>query len=311
MNKLGKIYKDKYTKENKEDASVINSVVEYENEFKESCIYWSKENLIKWLKDFNSTSIGSLNVKLSIFRKFCSFISEEEHVRYEDVNLDFGELYNYLDVEQLKRITITYMDYRHILNQMLPDSSGDGWNVRDRLIFELAWLGLSNEEIKLLKESDLEFQGDDAVILNISNTKFFRTDDPQLIEDIKLCLKERYHHIASKDGRSKKMQYRDSEYIIKPVNVGRSKKEDYVGNPGVVLQAAFAYFGITCNGIDIFTLSIEDIRRSKIVYLLSEENQDYFDMEFVKNMFDMSSENQMFWYKKVSRIKYSDNKINI
>jgi len=306
VNWLGKIYKDKYTKENKEDASTVNSIIEYEKSFNESCVYWNKENLIQWIKEFNSTSIGSLNVKLSTFRKFCTFISNEENIQYKDISLDFGEMYNYLDVEQLKRITLTYMDYRHILNQMLSDNSGDGWNVRDRLIFEFAWLGLSNEEMKLIKESDIDFQGQDAVVINISNTKFFRSEDPQLIEDIKLCLNEQYHYIRSKDGRSKKMQYRDSEYLIKPVNVGRSKREDYVGNPGVVLQAAFAYFGITCEGIDIYTLSIEDIRRSKIVYLLSEENSDYFDMEFVKNLFDMSSENQMFWYKKVAKIKYSE-----
>lgn len=225
---------------------------------------------------------------------------------YKEIGFDFGEAYHYLDIDTIKRTTLTYQDYRSLLNQMLSDDSGLGWNVRDRLIFELAWVGLSNEEIKLLKESDIEFQGEDAVLIKIGENKFFRSEDEQLIKDIRAGLQEQYHYIYSKDNKRKRMQYRDSEYLIKPVNVGRGKKEDYVSNPSLILQAILISSEITCEGIDVFNLSIEDIRRSKIVYMLADENKEYFDMGFVQNMFDLSSENQMFWYKKVARIKYEN-----
>jgi hypothetical protein len=72
----------------------------------------------------------------------------------------------------------------------------------------------------------------------------------------------------------------------------------------MTLQRIFFQHSINCNGIDMLNLSIDDIRRSKLIYLLSPENEEYFDMDMISVAFNIKNDTSFFWLKKVAKQKY-------
>jgi putative cell wall-binding protein len=212
-------------------------------------------------------------------------------------------------MEGLLSVTINYQEYCHIKNQLSGLSlENQEINVRDKVIFELAWIGLAKDEIKNIKESDIMFQenedtGLDEALIQI-NEKLIKIDDPDVVDDIKKVINEEYYYIYSKDGREKKMQYRSSEYLLKPINVGRNKFETNLNNPSLVMQSQFKSGNVTCDRIDIENLTLEDVRRSKIIYMLAEENAEFFDMDLISVLFDLKNESGLYWLKKIAREKY-------
>jgi hypothetical protein len=101
------------------------------------------------------------------------------------------------------------------------------------------------------------------------------------------------------------MKYKDSDYLLKPIQVGKSKskKENYITNPSLTLQSVFNndINWVTCKDVDIERLSLEDIRRSKIIYLLADKN---FTMEKIAKLFGLQSESNLYWLQRVANKKY-------
>ena len=253
--------------------SALNKISKQEKISGVSFLNWEESEIGDYLRSFNSVSAMALNRQLSVLRNFADFICEKENLPKKIYSLGEDKLYDFIDKEKLNSITISFEQYRHIKNQFDE-------NVRDKLIFEFAWYGLSNEEIKMIQLQDIKFTqsdfGWDIALINIGKDIPFKIEDPEVVEDIKKCMNETFHFISAKDGKTKKMKYKDSNYLIKPINVGKRKKEDYISNPSLTLQKAL----ITkkCADIDVSNLSIEDIRRSGLVYLLSPENEKEFSI---------------------------------
>jgi hypothetical protein len=45
-----------------------------------------------------------------------------------------------------------------------------------------------------------------------------------------------------------------------------------------------------------------------MIYLSSPENKDFFDRNFICVLFGLKNDSSLFWIKKISSLKYSNNK---
>jgi hypothetical protein len=53
-------------------------------------------------------------------------------------------------------------------------------------------------------------------------------------------------------------------------------------------------------------MTIEDVRRSKIVYMLAPQNEKFFNFDFMNAYFDFgNSQASLYWYKKIAKLKYN------
>lgn len=288
-------------------SSIIKQIFKIEKDSNVEVLKWEENEFISFLKSFNAVSPHSLNKYSIILRDFADFICEKEGLKKREYKLKTVSPDELVNVEKLLKITLSYQQYRHIKNQLSFEYDADECNIRDKVLFELAWCGLGTDEIRLLNESMISFSeseyGSDVVILHLHTDRVVRIEDFEIVDDIKKCLKEKFYIVKTKAGVYKKLNYKDSEYLIKPVSVGRMKKEGYLDSPSITLQNVFKTNDVTCPGIDINELSIEDIRRSKMVYLLLPENRDYFDDETIIGLFNLSSVYQLSWLKKLAELK--------
>lgn len=304
---LGIKYKDEFLKKdkNKDLEAIMDRIITKEEQYGIDCANWSVEQIEEFLRDLHSISPNTISRSLTYLRNFVGFICAKEKLNCPEYKLEFGKLYDLVDFNKLLNSIITFEQYRHIKNQL-------DLNLRDKVIFTLAWHLLGNDEIKTLKEKDIEFAeaqdtGMEIAILHLSDTKIIKVEDPEAVEDIKNLINEKYYHIEAKDGKTKRMQFKYSEYLIKPVNVGRAKKEDYISNPSLALQSAIEQQGVTCPDIDVNELSIESIRRSKLIYMLAPQNEKYFDNLIIRTILDSGNgDSNLFWLKKVAKMKYSE-----
>lgn len=321
-----KFLSEKYLKDflalnsNYDFKAVLNRIIDQEKISGISFLDWTELEVGEYLKSFKSVSDMALNRQLSVLRNFSDFVCENENLPKRKYDLGEFKFYDFIDKEELLKTTLSYEQYRHIKNQ-LDD------NVRDKLLFELPWYGLTNNMIKMLKISDIEFMysddfgweiaflschgsvegndNDNEDEVSSNETVMIKIEDPEVVEDIRKCMKETWHVIESKDGRTKKMQYRDSEYLIKPINVGKNKKEDYISNPSLTLQKTFVAKEITCEGININKLSIANIRRSGLIYLLSPENANDFDLDFITVAYGYKNDTGLYWLRNFAKEKYN------
>lgn len=297
--------------------AVLNRIVGQERVSGISFLDWTELEIGKYLSSFHSVSAMALNRQLSVLRSFADFICEKENILKRKFDLGEDKLFDFVDKNELLQTTLNYEQYKHIKNQ-LDD------NVRDKLMFELSWYGLSNNMIKMLKISDINFKMSDdfgwevaflsCQILNEENDEneviindplIIKIEDPEVVEDIKKCIKETKYYIESKDGRNKTMQSRDSEYLIKVVNVGKSKEEDYISNPSLALQKVFVAKDTTCEGININKLSIANIRRSGLIYLLSPENEKNFSLDLITVLYGYKNDTGLYWLRNFAKEKYN------
>ena len=162
---------------NYELQSIMHKIVSKEEEIGITVIKWDTENVEDFLKDLKSISPGFVNRSFTFLRNFVSFIGSKEKIEVPEYKLEFGKLYDFIDYNKLLSTIITYKQYRHIRDQFRL-------NLRDKVIFELAWNLLTKEEIKYLKNEDIKFSksketGLEIVLLKISDTKVIRIEVPE------------------------------------------------------------------------------------------------------------------------------------
>lgn len=300
---------------NYELQSIMHKIVSKEEEIGITVIKWDTENVEDFLKDLKSISPGFVNRSFTFLRNFVSFIGSKEKIEVPEYKLEFGKLYDFIDYNKLLSTIITYKQYRHIRDQFRL-------NLRDKVIFELAWNLLTKEEIKYLKNEDIKFSksketGLEIVLLKISDTKVIRIEDPETVINISKCMREGHFYVESKDNRNKMNKLKDTPYLIRATTNGPKKVpkpgevlDESIANPGQSLKDAFESLNITCPGIDdINMITLESIRRSKLIYLLAPQNEKYFDRQLIMTMLDAGNiESNLYWLKKVARIKYNQMK---
>lgn len=290
---LSQKYKDSFLKNPKYKPlkNIIETVISKEEEWNISCLDWSNEQAEMFLKDLHVTSPNSISRALSLLRNFVKYIGEKENILYPAYKLEPGRIYELVDYKKLLSTTLSKDEYEFIKSKLI--------NVRDRVIMILAWLFLSVKEIKFLKQSDLDI---DKRIINAGTRKILIEEED--IEDIKKCLEETEYRIEAKDKRIKEMSYRNSEYLIKPINVGESgtfKEEAFISNPSIALKNAIMQSNIELSNINLSDISIESIKRSKVIYLLS---QGVNKKKVAEILGAGNIESQLFWLDRLARMKY-------
>jgi TusA-related sulfurtransferase len=295
-----KYYNDFIIAYGKKEVGVIKTIIEVEKENNKSLVDWNEEDLKKFLLKKNSTSEKSLHKHLSVLRQYANYIADKEGIARRQYVLTNRSLTNYVNRDKLLSVTINYNEYKHIISQIE--------NVRDRLIVELAWYSLTNKQIKMLKEKEIVFEqseyGWDIAFLEIGRAVSVRIDDPKVVEDIKQCMNESGHIIETSQSIEKDMQYKFSEYLIKPMNVGKGKELDYFCNPSLILTNIFLTQKIKCEGVPIEGLSINDIRRSGLIYLFAPENEKNFSLESIVVLYGLKNDTSLFWIRKFAKEKY-------
>jgi len=61
---------------------------------------------------------------------------------------------------------------------------------------------------------------------------------------------------------------------------------------------------IVCQGIDMDSLSLSDIRRSRLIYLLAPENEVFFDFQTIAGIYNLKRPEGLRWYREIAREKY-------
>lgn len=311
---INKEYAQKFVENNKTFGYVVHEILKTEDELSKNLMEWEEKDIVEFLKSFHSISTISLSGRMNVLRNLGNFISDEMCIKRRSFTIGKNSFLECIDMDKLLSRTISFEQYKHIKNQLSITENGKDYNIRDKLIFELAWQGLSHEEIKYIKEKDIDFvesdYGWDIAMIHFDDGKIIKIEEPEVVEDIKKVMKEYKYIVYSKDGLQKTMDYKDSEYLLKPIQVGRGKLKTYISNPGLTIQNIFNSNSnpILCDGIDMCNLSLEDIRRSKLIYLLSEQNSQYIDMNLITVLFDMKVESGLYWLKKVAKIKYNAKK---
>lgn len=293
----------------KNKGQILRNIILTEEETNIELLKWNDTEVATFLKKSNAISPQSLNKSMVILRKFADFICKSEKITTREYPMEDGIFMQLIDRKQLLETTISYDQYLIIRSQLDMDTEEEiAVNIRDKVIFELAWEGLMNDEIRSIKVSDIEFvkssNGWDDTILNLDN-KVFRIEDSEVTKDIKNCIKELYCVRTAKDGRTKKTFYKESEYLIKPINVGRTSSKTYLDNPHLALQRVLRSGNIICKDIDVDSLTLAGIRRSKLIYMLSlslEENEEdsYFTRENIAAIFNLNNAEALRWYKKIA-----------
>ena len=303
-------YKEKFIEKYDKEANkgqIIRNIIETEIETGIELLKWDDAEKVVFLKKSHSVSVQSLSMSMIILRKFANFICEKEHLAKREYIMEDGIYIQLIDRKQLASITLSYEQYVCIKDQLDIGEYGQKINVRDKLIFCLAWSGLTNTEIRSVKEKDIEFvmndKGWEVALIKLDN-KTIKIEDSEIVNDIKVCLAETYNIRTAKDGRTKKTFYRDSEYLIKPINVGRPATKTYLENPHLALQRIFRTGEIKCEGISVEELTLADIRRSRLIYLLAPQNAEFFNFETIAETYNFRSSEYLRWYSDLAKEKY-------
>lgn len=302
------VYKDDFIKtQSQNNIYIVNDIVNYVNKIGKDLHSWSKDELRKFIKDKSIESLARVSNYTNVVREFSKYILTNEKIdlainEMANLKLNHGDPIECVDIEKLLSITIDNKQYEQIRSQITSCA-------RDRVIFELSWLGLKSSEIESIKKDDLEFGNDngrDYVIITITEDKIFRVDDSELVKDLKECLEEKFRIIMRSNGKQLKQEFKASKYLIKPLNAGRRNElnDNKLQIVVTTLKKCFENLNISCNGINMSRLTPESIRRSKLIFLLSPNMRDKFDVYTVSMIFGLQTVQNLKWYQKVADLKY-------
>lgn len=289
---------------------IMDNILEIETTLDKSIVDWNEEDLITFLKNITALSPQTVNRYLNILQHFVEYITNSKQKKFV-LRKSIKE--GLFDTDKLLEVTITPNDYDIIKEQLVLIVDNKQYNVRDRLIFELAWSNLNTDEIVHLKYSDIKFVFDDdgkeIALLFLNSGRIQRIEDTNIVNDIKLCMKETYNITKTKENVIKRFVYKASDYLIKPMNVG-IKSEDSKDNSVLSLAVTFRRildkYEVKCDNINILELNLEDIRRSKIIYYLSSQNEKYFDIKTVAGLLNLKTTRSLKWLGDIANKKYGN-----
>lgn len=293
----------------KDNGGIVKNIIKTEEITGTDFLKWNNEQIELFLKEFHSVSPVSLRKNMTILKKFANLVCDKEELKRVEYPVLTDEiLMDLIDKKGILSVTLSYQQFQYMRRQLKDTLPGETISYRDVVIFELAWYGLTEDEIRRLKKSDVEFttskDGMEVAILSLVTNKVVRIEDLETIEDLKEAMSESYRITMSNHGKLDRREYKDSDYIIRPIKSGVVSNKDYLDKPTTALKGAFARKNITCEGVDIPALSLDDIRRSRLILLLAPQNEKFFDFETVAGLYNIKSVDGIRWHKDISILKY-------
>lgn len=291
------------------DTSIVKGLISYADSIGIPIVKWDKQTLFDWLKSIHAVSVISFYNRLAIFERYAKYLTDKAGLPALEIKIESSEMFDILDIELLLKNTITNEQYQKLLEKMKSLQFADdfAFDIRDRVIFELAWLGLTSSEIKYLKTSDITFSSNNGCAIMIVKTadNEFVAMDVQLLNDIRECIMTNEYVVITRAGVRKTYELLSSDYLIRPIKVGRiAESLGTLANPALSLHDALVKNKITCDDIDVENLTIENIKRSKIIYMLSIDHGSKNDIRYVAEVYDIKHEMMLYTLKKLSKMKY-------
>lgn len=264
---------------------------------------WENEDLDNFIKNTGSISVNAVSKYLYFIREIYEFVCREEGKQAKHIFLSC-DLQEYIDLDQLLKVTLTERQYKLLKPNMTVFMPEGERNYRDKVLLELAWEGLTNQEIKHLKIDDIDIYmeyGRIRIRLNLGKRTMFITDE-ELIYNIKKCIGEEKYWLVQKN-RAYEINYKQTPNLIKPVAMRQSNKNE-VANPSMLLNGVLRKLedegglqeDFSCT--DLNKISLEDIRRSRIIH---EFKDPLTTIDDIKEMFGKRNESDLYWIQEVAQ----------
>lgn len=283
--------------------TLFNKLEDY-NKF---ILQWEDEDLGEFIKKLESISVNSVNKIMQFIREFHKFVAEQEGVEHKKLEL-LRDPKHYINFNKLLEVTITENQYNTLRRLLTIDSGDISFNYRDAAILVLAWNSCTNTEIKNLMKDDIKFYklaGQEKCEIRLK-TRYIIIDDKEEINIIKKTLKEFKYFITGSDKKKEHfVDLRDTNALIRPVQTRQSEKET-CANPSEILGKVFEKLEtIPGTNINLYSMSIESIKRSRIINLLRKKNVNTND---IKNMFSKGSSCDLYWLEQISTLMERESK---
>lgn len=297
MKKTLEEIQEEFMKNITKDKSTYNCIFDAIKVLDIDIYNFNNNDLDNILYSFGSISVNSLNKYLQFIREIIKVVLPGKRIQ------PTKRIDEYVDYERLLSKTIIFpMDYSAIKNQITISVGEIEYNMRDKILFCLSCLGLTNSEMKNLKKSDIEFttiNNKNCCVLHF-DTRTITTTDIELIEDIKVCMKERYYLRVESTGKEMEIKYKDTPYLIRPIETNSSDNET-IANPSLSLKKVLNK--IYHRDLDMEHISIEDIRRSLIFYWMGSHNAKEID---VADLLSKKTKSDLIWLKNVAKKIYKE-----
>lgn len=270
-------------------AHIFNKMRDHEKFITE----WERSDLDRFIQELHTISVNSINKYLQFIRKFHRFVCQKEGVRPKKLYLTF-DLKQYIDYNKLLSVTLDENRF-NMLRGMLTVTADEGeFNYRDKVMVELAWEGLTVNEIKNIRVDNIEFVEEEGAVIHLNDRNVY-INDKEIVMDLKMCqMQEKY--VIVKGGKIQFRNLRSTPYLIKNIET-RASKSQTVSNLGQLFRRAVEREEITIPDIDMFSLSLEDIRRSKILHLFKERGYTLAD---VKQVIGKKTESDLYWLEELA-----------
>lgn len=314
-------YIEKFFETNKvKERGVYKSLFNKLEDFDKFITEWNISDLEEFIKKSGSISVNTINKYLQYSKDIYKFICKENNVEPKRLYLP-KDLKFYIDLEEFINVTLTEMQYKMTKNLIIVEthdwhttSRGENippgeYNFRDKVLFMSPWeVGLTNQDLKYLKESDVELYreyGKDKIRLRLKDRIAIVTNE-ELIEAIMKTKEQNvYYRIESqinKKGREYFTYLKYTPMLIKPVAMRQSNKDE-VANPSTLLNRTLRRIEAEHNvpGVILSKITIESIKRSKVVHMLQD---DSYSIEDVAEWFgrDEHGTSDIYWISEVAQI---------
>ena len=258
---------------------------------------WEDEDLEDFIKSTGAVSINTVNKYLQFVRTYYKYVCGKLNIPPKSIKLN-KDLKYYIDLNKLMAVTLSENNFKFLKNLLTVQSPYGEYNFRDKVLLELAWEGLTNTEIKHLKVNDISFYkefGVEKAELRLK-TRNIIIDDSEVIYDIKKAIEQKEYFREERNGRNYFVHLKDTPMLIKPIAM-RVSDNDAVSNPSILLQRVLQKLEdeFSLPGINLSDLSLEDIRRSRIIDLLKHDT-----IGNVKMIYDKKASCDLYWLEEIA-----------
>ena len=222
--------------------SLLNRVRVIENKKKKSIVYFSKSEILKMYKDFNLTSVNTLQNYNNYLRAYCNFIIYKENKGsncFASINKDMLKTCINEDIRRSK-----YISY-----EQLQDIEAELLNFTDCAILECLWFGISGRELTdltYLERNQVNESKMEIIFGDGRNLKIY----PRLYELLDKAFDETEYMCYGEDIRVKRVcgknqLYKIRDNVHKDTDAARFRWvyrkimiiRDYVGLPNISMKS--------------------------------------------------------------------------
>lgn len=266
---------------------------------------WEQEDVDKFLHGLNSISRSSITKQYKRFDKLKKWYEEKNNLSLNYLKNSY--IYEeYINYDKLISQTIREDEIEYIVKNMVVIHQGREVNQRDKLLVQLAWEDLSSSEIENIRIQDIDPE-EERVTLNL-NKRIKDITDKSVIKTIKEVINVEDYYSS---GRVTCKKYKKSEYLIKPAGSRTDTDSDRLSNLSVIFtnirETRIKNLPLNENlnkskrQLDLNEISLEGIRRSKIIWLLRDRRNTLND---IKNLLGKSQQNDIAWLSKAAKKIY-------